>query len=143
MNLPGSFGRGDASGAEKEALFSALLVVLGAMNRAGMVGASMRLTDQPPPPFGEGASGKSVGVWQAVIGAKIDQKFGPKTKAATEVWSEKLGFGRRSSVNEAMWCLGVGTTVGFIDGAVLLPNGDRVELAPLVAQVKTLLGGDP
>jgi hypothetical protein len=140
MNLPGGFGRGDASGAEKEALFSALLVVLGAMHRAGMVGQSLRLTDAPPPPFGEGATGKFVGVWQAVVGATIDRSFGPKTRAATEAWSEKTGFGRRSSVNEAMWCLGVGTTVGFIDGAVVLPSGERVELAPLVAQVKTLLG---
>lgn len=139
MNLPGGFGRGDASGAEKEALFSALLVVLGAMRSAGMVGETIRLTDAPPPPFGVGAKGKQVGIWQAVVGAKIDQAFGPNTRAATEAWSEKLGFGRRSSVNEAMWCLGVGVTLGLVDGAAILPSGERIELGPLVTQVKTLL----
>jgi hypothetical protein len=141
MNIPGSFNRGESTtGAEKEGLFAALLVVLGAMAAAGMLGRSIRLTLEPPPPFGEGATGKHVGIWQAVVGAKMDRVFGPKTRAATEIWSEKAGFGRRAQVNEAMWTVGVGTTIAFIDGFAVLPSGERVELAPLAEHAAEMLG---
>ncbi len=140
MTLPGGFGRGDASEAEKLALFEALCVVLGAMHKAGMVGDAIRLTDQPPEPFGKGATGKYVKIWQIVVGATPDAIFGPKTEALTLVWSEKAGFGRRTHVEPAMWSLAVGVTLGLGDLEVMLPSGETIDLPLAASGVAAALG---
>jgi len=141
VRVPASLDRGEATPVERQALFGALLVVLSAMRGAGMIGQTLRLTSQPPPPFGEGSQGKHVAIWQTVVGAKVDDPakgigiFGPKTRAATEAWSEKAGFGKRAIVNEAMWTVAIGLTLGLGETEVVLPSGEPVPLAGLAEYV--------
>lgn len=139
MKLPPSFDRGDATPEEREALFASLVVVLLAMREAGMVGASLRITDSPPAPFGRGARGPLVGVWQKVIGAKSDQDFGKETERLTLEWSKKVGFGERKMVEPAMWVVGVGVTVALGADGVTLPSGEEVTLRAAKEKASALI----
>lgn len=139
--VPLALDRGGVSPAERQALFSALLVVLWAMKRAGMIGDSVRLTDSPPPPFGEGAKGPLVAIWQKAVGAAPDGDFGPKTKALTRAWSERAGFGPREKVEPAMWVTAVGLTFAVRPDGVILPSGEAVGCPAVSADVAQILGG--
>jgi len=125
--IPRAFDRGVASPEERAGLFASLAVVLAAMRAAGMLGPAVRLTDAPPEPFGVGAKGPLVAVWQKVIGADPDGDFGEReTLPKTRAWAKKLGFGDAKVVTPAMWATAVGVTllldpehVTQTDGSVL------------------------
>ncbi len=138
--VPASLDRGNCSPEERRALFEAFLVTVWAMRRAGMLGLTVRLTDAPPDPFGLGAVGPIVGIWQRVVGAKPDQNFGPKTVEATKRWSILAGFGPRAQVEPAMWALAVGLTFGLRDEGVILPDGSAVGCPAVSSEIAQILG---
>lgn len=143
FQIPPSFDRGTLSPSERAALVESLAVVLWTMRANGMLGDSVRLTDQPPKVFGLGAQGPLVGIWQTVVGAKKDSIFGPKTVAATRQWSKAAGFGDRSAVDPAMWCLAVGITLRFEGPVVVFPDGSRLDVGAATADAQKVLGGTP
>ena len=141
MTLPA--GLEDAPGlppAEGAALFSARGVGLGAMHAAGLVGGSVRLTDEPPPEFGPGAKGPHVLAWQRALAVTPESGlFADRTLSATRAWAKAAGFGDRSSVTPAMWGTAFGVTFRFDGSAVILPDGSRVELSSAAAEVAAIL----
>jgi hypothetical protein len=48
-----------------------------------------------------GAKGPAVGVWQAVVGAKVDNDFGPATAVATRAWQAAHKLPQTGMVQEA------------------------------------------
>ena len=54
-------------------------------------------------PLKLGDSGKGVKIVQAVVGAKIDGEFGPKTQAAVKIWQSAHGVAATGIVDSATW----------------------------------------
>jgi hypothetical protein len=48
-----------------------------------------------------GCKGPAVGVWQAIVGAKVDDDFGPATAVATRGWQKVHGLPQTGVVQEA------------------------------------------
>ena len=141
LTVPASLDRGTATPDERRALFEALLLILWAMGKVGMVGASVRLTDSPPPPFGIGTRGPIVKIWQMIVGAAPDEVFGQKTEALTVKWATAAGFGPRKTVEPAMWSVAVGLTFR-IDAAGVTQPGGEILLCPgsVEPDVRQILG---
>jgi hypothetical protein len=76
---------------------------------------------------GQGSSGKTVEMWQAVIGAQQDGSFGPQTDSATRQWQADHGIDPDGVVGPLTWKaamkdVGTSKSPGLPSGA---PQGTR------------------
>jgi peptidoglycan hydrolase-like protein with peptidoglycan-binding domain len=73
-------------------------------------GISMPPSEPPPGPGAPmrptirlGSTGPHVGVWQRIVGATVDERFGPGTERATRVWQAARGLHADGIVGAQSW----------------------------------------
>lgn len=85
------------------------------------------------PNLSRGSVNWLVGVWQAIIGAGVDNSFGPKTEAATRLWQARNGLRNDASVGPLTW-----TQALLADANSYLARGDsgpHVKVLQYILQV--------
>ena len=55
----------------------------------------------------QGSKGKSVKVWQIIIGVTADGNFGSGTESATKTWQSKHGLAADGIVGKMSWKAGL------------------------------------
>lgn len=84
----------------------------------GRFDESTFLTSSPPggdgalarPVLRRGSKGDAVRSWQAIVGAKVDGDFGPKTETATRVWQAARHLVADGIVGRHSWAAAIETT---------------------------------
>lgn len=65
--------------------------------------------DPARPVLRQGSKGEAVRIWQAIVGAKVDGDFGPKTETATRVWQSARHLVADGIVGRLSWAAALET----------------------------------